>query len=156
MKFDDNKLRYDLIEPVMFEALVEVLTYGAEKYAPNNWKTVEPERYYSALMRHLVEYRKGRMLDPESNLSHLWHALTNVAFLVWFEQQAEQEPCDELNSCEFVSQSHPPQTLDEVVAEGRALKDRINREGPTEIPPFRPNSMAEILAQRKVYGSDSE
>jgi len=86
MKFDTGKLRYSLIPPIATEALASVLTYGAKKYKPNNWKTAEDfDRYTDALYRHLEAWRGGQEFDEESGLSHLSHALTNIAFLIWNE-----------------------------------------------------------------------
>lgn len=89
MKFDEEKLRYDLIPTVAEEELAKVLTYGARKYMPNSWQLLEnfKNRYYAAARRHLTAYRDGEHLDPESGLSHLSHALTCLAFLVWEEHQ---------------------------------------------------------------------
>lgn len=86
MKFDTGKLRYSLIPPEATKALASVLTYGAKKYKPNNWQKAEDtERYVDALYRHLEAWRGGEEFDDESKLSHLSHALTNIAFLVHFE-----------------------------------------------------------------------
>ena len=86
MKFDTGKLRYSLVPPEAMKALAEVLTYGAKKYKPNNWKQVDDtSRYVDALYRHLEAWRSGEDVDAESGLSHLAHALTNVAFLIYFE-----------------------------------------------------------------------
>ena len=83
MKFDDGKLLYSLIPPETLKALAEVLTFGAQKYAPNNWTLVEngETRYLDALFRHLEAFRSGETHDPDSKLHHLSHVLTNVAFL---------------------------------------------------------------------------
>jgi deoxycytidylate deaminase len=87
LKFDHDKLRFDLVPPVAFEALAEVLTYGARKYKANNWKNCnDTSRYIAATYRHIEAYRKGEQYDPESGLSHLKHALTNIAFLLYFEE----------------------------------------------------------------------
>jgi hypothetical protein len=88
MKFDNSKNRLDLIEPEFLESLAAVLTYGAKKYAVNNWQKVAdgPDRYYAALLRHLLAYRRGELIDPESNLSHLSHVACNVMFLMHFER----------------------------------------------------------------------
>ena len=83
MKFDTGKLQYSLIPTSATKALAEVLTYGANKYAPNNWQLVQDgeTRYLDALFRHLEAFRSGEVNDEESGLHHLSHALTNVAFL---------------------------------------------------------------------------
>lgn len=83
LKFDGDKLRYDLVPPSAIEAMAAVLTFGARKYKPNNWKNCqEPERYLAAMMRHVEAFRKGEELDKDSGLPHLAHALTNIAFML--------------------------------------------------------------------------
>lgn len=90
-KDDKGKARFDLVEPEFEEAIADVLTYGADKYAPNSWQHVEDakERYYASLRRHINAYRKGEKIDPESGLPHLAHAACNVMFLMHFEQEEE-------------------------------------------------------------------
>ena len=88
LKYDDGKLRYDLVPPHAIKAIADVLTYGADKYAPNNWQTVSDgeTRYTAAMMRHFEAYREGEELDPETGKSHLSHCLCNLTFLLWFQQ----------------------------------------------------------------------
>ena len=83
MKFDTGKLQYSLIPPETLSALAEVLTFGARKYAPNNWVLVQDgeTRDLDAAFRHLEAFRSGETHDQESGLHHLAHLLTNVAFL---------------------------------------------------------------------------
>ena len=90
-KFDQGKLQYSLVPTIATKSLAEVLTFGAQKYAPNSWQNVKDgeRRYTDALYRHLEAYRSGEKLDTDSNLSHLAHAITNIAFLLHFEQQKE-------------------------------------------------------------------
>lgn len=85
LKYDDGKLRYDLLDPILAEGVARVLTFGVQKYADNTWQTVKPfkDRYYAALMRHIVAWRKGEYLDSESNIPHLAHAACNLYFLMW-------------------------------------------------------------------------
>ena len=89
LKYDDGKLQYGLIPTIATKSLAQVLTFGAAKYAPNSWQTVQDgeRRYLDALYRHLEAYRSGESTDSESGLSHLAHAITNVAFLLHFEQE---------------------------------------------------------------------
>lgn len=89
-KFDGDKLRYDLIPPSTTHALAEILTFGARKYAPNNWrKNTELWRYEAALMRHFEAYRSGEILDSESGFPHLHHAITNLSFLIELTRKTE-------------------------------------------------------------------
>ena len=83
MKIDDKKLRWDLLPWDAVEQIVEIMTYGAQKYAPNNWQKVKANRYYAALMRHLVAEYKGEDFDIESGFLHLAHAACNILFLLW-------------------------------------------------------------------------
>lgn len=88
-KNDQSKNRLDLIEPQFIEGVGEVLTFGADKYGPNNWQKVEDaeDRYYAATLRHLLAWRHGEAKDPESGLSHLKHVATNIMFLLHFEME---------------------------------------------------------------------
>lgn len=82
-KFDGDKLRYDLIPPLALEEMVKVLTFGAQKYEPDNWQKV-PEskrRYFAAMNRHIWKWKMGEQLDPESGIHHLAHAMCCLYFL---------------------------------------------------------------------------
>ena len=86
-KFDYGKLQYSLIPQEVMKELAKVLTYGADKYGAENWKLCDNKsRYVDALYRHLEAWRGGELLDKESGLSHLSHAITNLAFLIYFER----------------------------------------------------------------------
>jgi len=91
LKYDTDKLRWYLLPMECVEDVVRILTFGAKKYADNNWQLVDNanERYYSAMMRHLVAWRKGELIDPESGEPHLSHAMCNLTFLMWFEKQKQ-------------------------------------------------------------------
>jgi len=67
---------------VMEEALAKVLTFGARKYKPNNWKECsDTGRYLAAAHRHLNAKITGEDNDPETGLPHLDHMLCNLMFL---------------------------------------------------------------------------
>ncbi len=86
VKFDDGKLRYDLIPAEAVEGLARVLTFGAKKYAPRNWeKGMSWGRVFGALMRHLWAWWRGEDKDPETGFSHLDHAACCIAFLQTYE-----------------------------------------------------------------------
>lgn len=92
-KYDTGKLQYGLIPPIATRSLAQVLTFGAAKYAPNSWQKVPDgeRRYTDALYRHMEAYRMGEPIDSESKLSHLAHAITNIAFLLHFEEQRNKK-----------------------------------------------------------------
>lgn len=86
VKFDSDKARYDLIPPEIEEAIAKVLTFGAAKYGERNWELgMKWGRPYAALRRHMAAWWKGENTDPETGMSHLWHAACCIAFLTAFE-----------------------------------------------------------------------
>lgn len=82
-KDDSGKLRYDLVDPYALAWLVASLTYGATKYAAENWRLVDDwrNRYYAALIRHIEAWRAGEDDDEESGLPHLANAMFCVMCL---------------------------------------------------------------------------
>ena len=79
----DSKIPIGLVHPEMIMALAEVLAYGAQKYEPNDWlKGIPHWMLYDSCMRHMMSWRQGVDIDPESGLHHLEHALTNLAMIV--------------------------------------------------------------------------
>jgi hypothetical protein len=85
-KDDSSKIRMDLLPFDSLEEISKVLTFGAKKYAPNNWKFVENpvERYEAAMLRHISAYKQGELLDSETGLPHLAHAACCLMFLISF------------------------------------------------------------------------
>lgn len=85
-KSDAGKPRMGLLPFDSLEAVADILTFGAEKYGPRTWQTIEaPEdRYLDALLRHLSAHAQGEDLDPESQRLHLAHAACNALFLLHF------------------------------------------------------------------------
>jgi hypothetical protein len=85
-KHDEGKLRWDLVPWEAIEEVVRVYTHGADKYGDNNWMGLEDaeNRYFAALMRHLVAWRNGEHIDPDSGLKHLAQVAWNALALLWF------------------------------------------------------------------------
>jgi len=96
-KYDQGKLRYDLIEPAFLKDLAAVLTMGAEKYEEDGWKHVPrlESRYQAALMRHFEKIRSGQEVDEESGLPHIAHVACNAMFLHWAANIALRHEYDE-------------------------------------------------------------
>lgn len=87
LKYDEDKIRTDLlpVNPIM--DIAKVLTFGAKKYADRNWERgIAWNRVYGALQRHLMAWWGGQNCDPETGLSHLSHAGCCIMFLMEFEQ----------------------------------------------------------------------
>lgn len=101
-KYDTGKpAGFNLIPTEARLAMAAVLTYGEQKYgAPSGWRNVPnaAKRYRDALDRHILAMDAGETHDAESGLPHLWHALTNMAFLVALTPQ-EAMPSAPPNTC---------------------------------------------------------
>lgn len=82
-KFDQEKPRMHLIPPLMEVDVADVLTFGAQKYGPENWRTLDDleNRYLSAAMRHINAIRQGEQFDGESGHTHAAHAVCCLMFL---------------------------------------------------------------------------
>lgn len=89
MKFDGAKPRWSLLPQGVVSDIIEVLEFGARKYAPNNWIKVPDgrTRYYDALMRHMEAWWRGEKHDPETGKSHLAHAGCCLFFLMFLDKQ---------------------------------------------------------------------
>lgn len=82
LRFNEGKLRYDLLHPVAQEGIVQVLTFGARKYTLRNWeKGMKWSNVISSLKRHLAAIEKGEDFDSESQLLHIDHIQCNAHFL---------------------------------------------------------------------------
>lgn len=87
-KYDQGKLRWDLLPLNLIEKVVEIYTFGAEKYGPNTWQNLEDgyKRYKAAMFRHLMEFEKGNVIDDDSGKEHLAHMVWNAIALLHVSQ----------------------------------------------------------------------
>ena len=87
VKYDNGKPQWSLLPFRALTQVVEVLTYGAKKYAPDNWKKVPDarRRYIDAGFRHFTAYTTGETNDPETGKHHLAHAICCMLYLVAFD-----------------------------------------------------------------------
>ena len=103
-KADSGKPRLTLVPRQIIFDIARVREYGNNKYHdPDNWKTVEKERYRDAAFRHFMAYLdEPDGVDEESGLPHLWHLACNIAFLCEMEKdnggQGEEMDGQEIKS----------------------------------------------------------
>lgn len=94
-KADEAKPRPTLLPTPALRAVLQVLEYGAQKYAPHSWRNVPDarRRYLDAMGRHYLDcIEHGPFsLDAESGLTHLSHLTCNAVFLLALGP--EDEPC---------------------------------------------------------------
>lgn len=84
LRYNDNKLRYDLLEPHAIQELVKVFTEGAKKYEDNNWLNggMEYSKMLASLKRHIAAFELGEDYDPETGCHHMAHAAWNALGIV--------------------------------------------------------------------------
>ena len=99
-KYDQGKPRFDYLTPFTkeFGEVNKVLDYGAvvKKYGKDNWRLGSNEdsisRNKNAALRHLFASLGGEPIDSESGLPHLAHALCDILFAFWHENQQVSTP----------------------------------------------------------------
>ena len=77
----DRKPRFDLIPFEFLESVAEVLTRGAARYGPYNWKRGRKDFFLDAWNHAYVHLQKFKEGDRSED--HLAHLACNVAFMVW-------------------------------------------------------------------------
>lgn len=83
IKYDQDKLRYDLLPPHALQMVVEVFTFGATKYGDRNWELgMDWARLFGAMSRHTWAWFKGETNDPETGNNHLAHAVCCLLMLL--------------------------------------------------------------------------
>ena len=88
IKHDSNKPPWSLLPFDGLEEVVKVLGYGATKYDAHNWRNgFKYSRLSDAALRHLTSFIRGEDKDPETNLSHLAHAVCCLLFLLEHTQK---------------------------------------------------------------------
>lgn len=85
VKYDSEKIRFDLIPPECEAMIAAVLTIGSLKYSANNWQKIEDiqTRYFNAESRHMNAKRLGEVFDPETGLPHSAQAVVSLIFILW-------------------------------------------------------------------------
>ena len=87
LRYDKDKLRYDLLPTHALASLAEVYTFGAVKYSDNNWrKGMAWGRCFASCLRHLFAWWRGEDIDKESGLPHLSHAAWNIITLMEYQR----------------------------------------------------------------------
>ena len=85
LRYNESKLRYDLIPAIAQREYAKVWTQGAIKYEPRNWEKGMPySEVIASAMRHLEAIRLGEEIDTETGLLHAAHLMCNAAMLTEF------------------------------------------------------------------------
>ncbi|MGK2861889.1 MAG: dATP/dGTP diphosphohydrolase domain-containing protein [Chitinophagaceae bacterium] len=93
-RYNQGKLKWGLVHWPSIEPLVSVLMFGAEKYAPDNWKKgLDRKEILESAMRHMVALFNGEEYDKESKLSHAGHVMCNMMFYIFFTKKSSDDKC---------------------------------------------------------------
>jgi|TARA_R110000744_G_scaffold273182_2_gene386072 hypothetical protein len=96
VKYDSGKSDYSLIPPHAIEEVVKVLTFGAKKYSPGNWKKLDNAwaRYFAAAQRHLWSLQRDEESDPETAYHHAAHAVSCLLFMIEIDKTKNSDIID--------------------------------------------------------------
>ncbi len=101
VRFNQNKIRYDLLPAFAQEQYASVLTFGAKKYGDHNWKKgMQWTTVLASLERHLEAIKKGEDYDKETGFLHSAHVMCNAGFLTEYYKiypQGDDRKCSILN-----------------------------------------------------------
>ena len=82
LRYNSDKLRYDLIPPLANREYAKIWTQALGKYPEGNWEKGMPwTEVIASAMRHLEAIRLGEDVDSESGLLHAAHLQANAAML---------------------------------------------------------------------------
>lgn len=86
-KYDGGKPDLSLLPKAGLEAAARAFMYGASKYSRNNYKKgMDWSRLVAAALRHLTAWNDGEVMDQESGLNHLDHALACLHMLAFYQE----------------------------------------------------------------------
>jgi hypothetical protein len=94
LRYNRGKPDYTFTEPAILEAISRGMTYGASKYARDNWKLSigGPEHdtfqksHMESMLRHIYAVAQGEMIDKESGNAHMDHVACNVMMWLTYEE----------------------------------------------------------------------
>jgi len=92
-KADEGKADFTLVPTAIFYEIEKVRQYGNKKYHdPDNWRQVSKERYFKAMLRHVLAcWNDMEKIDEESGLMHLSHIGCNLAFIMQLIKEEKDE-----------------------------------------------------------------
>ena len=107
VKYDREKPKMNLLPPKAIVEISKVLTFGASKYDAENWRKLDDlqNRYTAGALRHIFAHMDGEELDPETNLSHLAHAMCCLLFKleIELEERSKEKESREVDSTEHTA-----------------------------------------------------
>lgn len=84
LRFNEGKLRWNLVWWPAIAVMGWVLEMGVIKYTFDNWKKgLNREEILESMQRHLIALFEGQEDDPESKIHHMGHIMCNAMFYLY-------------------------------------------------------------------------
>lgn len=114
IKYDGEKPKMHLLPPKAIVEISKVLTFGAAKYDAENWRKLDDlqNRYTAGALRHIFAHMDGEQLDPETNLSHLAHAMCCLLFKLEIELEDAKSKEEESRESNVTEHQACPNALE--------------------------------------------
>lgn len=92
LRYNEGKREWSLVDFESLEPMVEVLEFGAKKYAPHNWKKgLSTTKILESMLRHVFELLQNKDLDEESKLPIIGHVMCNAMFYAYMVKHKKDE-----------------------------------------------------------------
>lgn len=147
IKFDQDKLPMDLLDPEWLEGVAQILQFGAQKYAAHNWRQgISYSRLYAAAQRHLNAFAKGWETDDETGLSHLLHASCCLMFL--YSMQQHRRDLNDMYWADKGENPHPTKEAAFSVSVGEYQNLRAKHQRPDPVTALTAEDVLEAVWRR--------
>lgn len=88
----EGKPDYTIIPITCIRAAEIVLSYGAQKYGRESYKTWPIEKFKQAMLRHILAYLEDpEGLDEDSKMPHYYHILANAIIIVDKQEREKKD-----------------------------------------------------------------
>ena len=103
LRYNEGKVRTDLLPFDVMWYISEVLQAGAKKYADRNWELgMSWMIVVGCLMRHLIKFATGNDIDKETNIPHIDLVMFNAVMLSRFFRKHKQFDDRPMEHCETI------------------------------------------------------
>jgi len=128
LRYNEGKDAWALVDFIAMRPLVQVLMFGAKKYAPGNWtKGMNRMNILESLQRHMVALFAGEQNDPESGLPHIGHIMCNCMFYSYYSLYPKLETEYKLEGKKKLDE-YTKEKLDEMIEKGREeIRDKNSK-----------------------------
>ena len=87
LRYNKGKSQIHQVPYEAIEGIAKVMEYGEKKYGKYNWtKGNNLSVPFDSAMRHLWAFWNGENFDKESGENHLYHALANIAMIIYYHK----------------------------------------------------------------------